>query len=89
MSYIREINPLRDEINRLNTEIIEKLKERVTVAIEIGEVKKRHGKPVVDKSREEIVLDNVANLASEMGLDPEATRRVFRKIIDMCVQAEE
>lgn len=89
MSYTEEIGPLRDEINRLNEEILEKIRERVRVALRIGEVKKRHGMPVVDRAREEAVLNHVESLAADRVLDPEGVRRVFREIIDLCVKAEE
>ena len=89
MSYTEEIGPLRDEINRLNEEILEKISERVKVAISIGEAKKRHGMPVVDRAREETVLNHMEGLAADRGLDPEGVRRLFREIIDLCVRAEE
>jgi len=89
VSYEKEIAPLRIEIDRLNDEILDKLRERVEVALRIAEVKKRHGMPIVDSSREEKVLDHVGGLAADRGLDPEAVRWVFREIIDLCVEAEE
>jgi len=89
MSYTEEISPLRDEINRLNEEILEKIRERVRAALRIGEVKKRHGMPVVDRAREEAVLNHVGGLAADLGLNPEGVRLVFREIIDLCVKAEE
>jgi chorismate mutase len=89
MSYTEEIDKLRDEINRLNDEILEKISERVGVALRIGEVKRRHGMPVVDCAREEAVLNDVGCLAADRSLDPEGIRRVFREIIDLCVKAEE
>ncbi len=89
MSYNEEIDQLREEINRLNEEILEKIRERVEVALSIGEVKKRHGMPVVNSAREEVVLNHVKALAADRGLDPEAVRRVFREIIDLCVKTEE
>ena len=51
-SYEEEIENLRKEINQLNMEIVAKLSERVDVAQKIGEVKKRHGRPIVDRIRE-------------------------------------
>lgn len=89
MSYEKEIAPLRTEIDRLNNEILGKLRERVEVALRIAAVKNRHGVPVVDRSREEKVLDRVGGLATDRGLDPVAVRRVFREIIALCVEAEE
>ena len=88
-SYVEEIDPLRYEIDRLNEEILEKINGRKKVALKIGEVKKRHGMPVVDRAREEAVLDHVGGLAANRGLDPGGARRVFREIIDLCVKAEE
>ena len=89
MSYAEEIGPLRDEIDRLNEEILEKISGRVEVALKIGEVKKSYGMPIVDRAWEEAVLDHVGGLVANRGLDPEGARRVFREIIDLCVKAEE
>jgi len=89
VSYEEEIAPLRTEIDRLNEELLDKLRERVDVALRIAEVKKRHGVPVVDRAREEKVLDRVGGVAADRGLDPVAVRRVFRAVIDLCVEAEE
>jgi len=88
MTYEEEIAPLRDEINRLNAEIVDKLAERVNVAIEIGEVKHRHGMPVVDLSREEKVLNQARALAEDARIDPIGVEKVFRAIIELCTQAE-
>ena len=89
MSYEEEIRPLRAEINRLNQEILDRIRERVDIALQIGEAKKKHGRPVRDPVRETVVLDQVARLAEARGLEAEAIRRVFREIIELCVAAEE
>ncbi len=89
MTYEEEIAPHRAEINRLNKEILERLAERVEVAEAIAEVKRRHGKPIVDAARERIVLDQARVQAQAHGLDPDGAERVFRAIIDLCVEAEE
>jgi chorismate mutase len=88
MTYEEEIVPLRDEINRLNAEIVERLAERVRVAIEIGYVKHRHGKSVVDLGREEKVLNQARALAEEARIDLVGVEKVFREIIALCTQAE-
>jgi chorismate mutase len=89
VSYENEIAPLRIEIDRLNEELLDKLRERVEVALRIAAVKRRHGVLIVDRGREEAVLDHVGGLAADRGLDPVAVRLVFREIIDLCVEAEE
>ncbi len=89
MTYEEEIAPHRKEIDRLNAEIIERLAKRVEVARAIAEVKRRYGRPVVDAARERIVLDQARARAAERRLDPDGAERVFRAIIDVCVEAEE
>jgi len=89
MTYEEEIKPYRDAIDRLNNEIISLISERQQAALAIGEIKKRYGKPVVDKSREQVILDMIKEKAPPEGLDPEALERVFKEIIRLCVEAEE
>ncbi|MEE8354395.1 MAG: chorismate mutase [Candidatus Bathyarchaeia archaeon] len=88
MTYDEEIDRLRDEINGLNVEIVERLADRVRVAMEIGAVKQRHSKPIEDRSREERVYQQVRALAEEAGIDPGDVEKVFREIIDLCTRAE-
>ena len=87
-SYEEEIEGLRREINRLNAEIVEKLAERVEVALRIGEVKRRHGRPIVDMNRGSKVYQHVQELAQGKGIDSEGVVRVFREIIRLCTEAE-
>jgi chorismate mutase len=84
-----EIQPHREAIDRLNNEIIALIATRQREALAIGEIKKHYGKPVVDKSREQAILDNIKSKAPANGLNPEALERVFREIIRLCVEAEE
>jgi len=89
MMYEEEIKPYRDAIDRLNNEIISLIAERQQAALAIGEIKKRYGKPVVDKSREQVILDKIKEKAPAESLNPEALERVFKEIIRLCVEAEE
>jgi chorismate mutase len=87
--YHEEIEPHRETIDRLNNEIIRLLGERVQAAMSIGEIKKKHGKPVVDKTREQAILDAIRVKADENGMDPDGLERIFKEIIRLCVEAEE
>ena len=73
----KDIQKLRDDINRLNGEIIRLLAERVNIAKQIGEVKKKLGKPVIDTSREAVVYEQVKQHANDMNLDQEGVEKVF------------
>jgi chorismate mutase len=88
MTYEAEIGKLREEINRLNVEIVERLAQRVEVAKRIGEVKRRHEKPVVDRSREARVYDQIRELAMGFEVDPDGVERVFREVVRLCTEAQ-
>lgn len=88
MTYLEEIKGLRDEINKLNEEIIVKLAARVAAAEAIAKVKRQYGKPIRDAVRERAVLQSVRNQAVAHGLDPNGVEKAFQAIIDLCVEAE-
>ena len=87
--YEDEIRPHRETIDRLNNEIIKLLDERVQAALKIGEIKRKHGKPVVDKTREQVILDVIRKKAELRNMDPDGLERIFKEIIRLCVEAEE
>ncbi len=87
--YEEEIRPHRETIDRLNKEIIKLLDERVQAALSIGEIKRQHGKPVVDKTREQAILDIIRKKAELNDMDPDGLERIFKEIIRLCVEAEE
>jgi 3-deoxy-7-phosphoheptulonate synthase/chorismate mutase len=89
MSYSEDIEELRSEINKLNKDIIEKIKKRVEIAQKIGEVKKKHGKPIKDKARESIVYQQVKRLSEKNCLPSDNIESIFKEIINICIKAEE
>jgi chorismate mutase len=89
MEYEDELKKLRVEINQLNKEIIEKITERKEIAMKIGKVKKRHGKSIVDKAREKIVYQHVKKLAIQHDLPANTVEKIFKEIINICINAEE
>jgi len=88
MTYEEDVEGLRTEIDRLNADIMEKLAERVEVARQIGEVKRRHGLPIVDRRREAKVYERIRESARKRGLDPEGVVRVFKEIIRLCTEVQ-
>ncbi|MFC7441995.1 chorismate mutase [Laceyella putida] len=52
----RSMPELREEMNRINEQMLRLLNERAQVAVEIGEVKKRTGQPIVDGKREREII---------------------------------
>ena len=59
------IEELRKQIDALDNELIAILDARFDLTKAIGEEKKKIQKQVLDSSREQVILDKVASLASE------------------------
>ncbi|MRG27842.1 hypothetical protein GIJ05_06655 [Laceyella tengchongensis] len=53
---LRSMSALREEMNRINVQMLHLLNERARVAVEIGEIKKRQNRPIVDEKREREII---------------------------------
>ncbi len=82
------IGSLRAEIDEVDDHILALLRERVTIAMRIAKVKRKSGLSIRDRKREQEILDKIASRAGREGLNPEQTRRVFKEIIELSVEAE-
>lgn len=56
-----KINALREDINKLDDEIIKLLDKRNQKALEIGEIKKKNSKEIFSSSREKFILEKIKN----------------------------
>ena len=66
-----DIQELREQIDRIDSEIIRLYDERMEMARKIGQYKKEHRLPVRDETREQELLDRVgkeAGTAHEQGV---------------------
>jgi len=77
----------RDQIDRLDRELVQLLVRRTACAIEIGQLKLQYGAPVYDPTREEEVYRNVQEAASGP-LTTQSARRIFERIVDETRRAE-
>ncbi|MGH8979979.1 MAG: chorismate mutase [Acidimicrobiales bacterium] len=77
-----ELGHLRAEIDRLDRRLVELLAERARVVQRVTEHKRRHRLPVVDRHREDAMLDRIAHLAKEAKLDPRVAQQVLRTVVD-------
>jgi len=75
------IEKARDEIDRIDGEIVRLLSERAKNVRNIGDAKRRLGEPIYQPDREEKVFKRV--MAANSGpLDDGAIRRLFERIVD-------
>lgn len=79
--WLARIAELRDEIDRIDAELVVLLNRRAAQALEIGEIKKALEMEIYQPSREEAVLRHVRGL-NPGPLDADAVARLFERIID-------
>ncbi len=85
-----DISNWRTRIDELENMIIELLNKRAAYAVEIGKIKKQEGLPVFDASREQEILNRVAEKTREQNgpLSPESMQRIFQTIMTETRQVE-
>ncbi len=72
---------LREEIGRIDAEIVEAIARRMRLAREVGAVKASAGLPVLDPARESAVVAHAAALARDAGLPEEDVRALFWQLM--------
>ena len=73
-----EINVLREKIDALDSDIVRLLKERMAVSAEVAEYKRANGLPVLDKAREEALLEKISAISGDMS---EYTHEIYLEIL--------
>lgn len=86
---LAELAACRDEIERIDREIIGLLARRLTIGRRTGDLKRFAGLPILDPTREAAVIRRVTTVAREAGLPPEPVREVFWQIIGMSRQIQQ
>lgn len=76
-----DIEQLRQEIDRLDQELLRIFNERAGIALKIGEIKKERGLAVYDPEREKRIFERM-RAANPGPLEDEAIIRLFERVID-------
>ena len=84
-----ELARCREEIERIDNEIISLLARRLGLGKRTGELKRAAGLPILDPTREAAVIRRVTGVAREAGLPPEPVREVFWQIVGMSRRVQE
>lgn len=86
---LAELARCREEIERIDREIVGLLARRLALGKRTGELKHIAGLPILDPTREAAVIRRVTADAREAGLPPEPIREVFWQIVGMSRRAQE
>lgn len=81
MTSPRKLDELRPLIDTVDQEILERLRRRAELVLEVGEYKREHGMKVYDPDRERDLLRRLCQ-AVERPLDKQAVQRIFERIVD-------
>ncbi len=82
-----KIEIIRDEIDRIDSDIIELLSKRSSLVSEAGKTKNSsHG--VRDRDRVDKVIRKIKVKAEKAGLDPNLAENIYRNIINCFIQKE-
>jgi chorismate mutase/prephenate dehydrogenase len=82
-------NTLRERIRQLDLELLARVAERVQLARQVGELKRRQKLPTVDFAQERVVLERARAIAKERGLDPRVAEDLFARLIRASVTAQD
>jgi chorismate mutase len=78
---VETIDALREQIDRLDRDLVALLNARAMCALSIGRLKERQGLPIYQPQREAAVLAQV-RAANTGPLEDDAVVRLFERIID-------
>ncbi|WP_340820842.1 chorismate mutase [Methanolobus sp. WCC4] len=82
------INEVRQEIELIDSEIMQLIHKRVGMAAKVLEAKKKEEISINDPSQNSVVLDRAADAAVEMNLDISAVKEIFKILIEMNIERQ-
>lgn len=82
------LEEVRDEVKKVDIEILRLLAKRMKLASRIVEIKKKEGMAINDDRQNELVLKRAMEKALELGLDTGAVKELFKVIINMSISRQ-
>ncbi|HIC86669.1 MAG TPA: chorismate mutase, partial [Aquificae bacterium] len=83
-----ELDILRQKIDEIDNQIIELLRKRANIAMEIGNIKRKYNLPTFVPEREYQIYQKIEKLDTSP-LPSLAVKSIFREIISACRSLEE
>jgi isochorismate pyruvate lyase len=84
-----QLAELRAEIDRIDSELVKLLAERMKIVDRVVDVKQKAGLPALIPDRVEEVASRVRDEAKKLGAPPELAELVYRKMMDWVIAYEE
>lgn len=85
---MQKINDLRLKIDEVDEQLLELVIKRLQIVQEIGRAKSEEGIGIIDKNREQAVLEKLTRQAEEKGIDPEIVKKVWKVLMEISYEIE-
>lgn len=85
----QDLENLREDIDRINSEIVELVAERMNVVEKIKRYKKENNMSVVDEDREEEVVRDFRKMFAQKDLSPSKGEELARLLIETAVKKQQ
>lgn len=87
-STTENLTLLRQQIDRINDELLELLAKRMRVTCEIGQYKKEHKMPVIQQTRYNDLMERLVKNGEELGLTEDFIRQILVAIHEESVRQQ-
>ena len=77
-----QLEEIRRRLDALDLQLVDLLGERAGLIDEVIHFKRAHRMPVIDRGREDVMLERIEAAAAAKQLDPRIARQVLRAVID-------
>ena len=82
------LKEVRIKIEKIDAQILNLIEQRTSLAKDVLEAKRAERKPINDVEQNKVVLDRVANAATERGLDGDDVKKIFEILIRMNIERQ-
>lgn len=83
-----DLNKLRENINEIDEQFLDLIAQRIEVVKAVGEYKKERGLPVIDRKREEELLQKLIQRGKKYSLDESIIRKVWKDFFEIAYELE-
>ncbi|HEX7628127.1 MAG TPA: chorismate mutase [Candidatus Methanoperedens sp.] len=82
------LKEIRTKIEKIDAKIVNLIDQRTALAKDVLDAKKAQNIPINDSQQNKVVLERVANLATERGLDCGEVKKIFEILIKMNIERQ-
>ena len=83
-----ELDAVREEIEKIDMEILALIGKRVNLAEKVLESKRINGTSINDHKQNEMVINRALNAATELNLDVGSVKAIFEILIRMSIERQ-